>query len=84
MTNVRLLFIALLIHTCRYFQELNSQIFRVLLDATQSEDHVLTVEMMEGVQLDPSRDRLFVTELAKVYDLNLTVQRPRDMFTCCV
>ena len=56
----------------------------MLLDAAHSEDHVLTVEMMEGVQLDPSRDRLFVTELAKVHNLNLTVQRPVDMFTCCL
>lgn len=68
----------------RYFQELNSQLLRVLLDAADSEDHVLTVEMVLGVQLDPVRDRLFLTELASVLQLNVTVQHHTDMFMCCV
>lgn len=67
-----------------YFQELNSQLLRVLLDAADSEDHVLTVEMVLGVQLDPVRDRLFLTELASVLQLNVTVQHHTDMFMCCV
>ena len=68
----------------RYFEELNSQLFRVLLEAAGSEDHVLTVEMVEGVQLDPIKDRLFLTELASTYGLDYTLQRPQDMFSCCL
>lgn len=56
----------------------------MLLDAADSEDHVLTVEMVEGVQLDPVKDRLFLTELARVYSLDYTLQRPTDMFSCCL
>ena len=68
----------------RYFEELNSQLFRVLLEAADSEDHVLTMEMVEGVQLDPVKDRIFLTELARVYNLDYTLQRPTDMFSCCL
>lgn len=68
----------------RYFQELNSQLLRVMLDAADSEDHVLTVEMVQGVQLDPTRDRMFLTELARELELNVTVQHHTDMFTCCL
>ena len=57
---------------------------RVLLDAADSEDHVLTVEMVQSVQLDPIKDRLFLTELASVLQLDLTVQHNADIFTCCL
>ena len=56
----------------------------MLLDAADSEDHVLTVEMVRGIQLDPIKDRFFLTELARVLELNLTVQHQADMFTCCL
>lgn len=68
----------------RYFQELNSQLFRTVCDAASSEDHVLTVEMVDSISLHPVKDRLFLTELAKTYDLDFTVQRPTDMFSCCL
>lgn len=67
-----------------YFQELTSQLLRVLLEAADSEDHVLTVEMVQSVQLDPARDRLFLTQLATVLHLDLTVQQNADVFTCCL
>ena len=76
------LFLPLITH--RFFQELNSQLFRTVSDAASSEDHILTVEMVSGVGLDPVKDRIFLTELAKVYDLNFTVQSPTDMFPCCL
>ncbi len=56
----------------------------MLLEAVDSEDHVLTVEMVEGVQLNPVKDRHFLTELARVHSLDYTLQRPRDMFSCCL
>ena len=70
----------------RFFQELNSQLFRTVLDAASSEDHVLTQEMIESVGMDPHKDRLFLTELARVYNLNMTVQRSTglDLLTCCM
>ena len=71
---------------CRFFRELNSQLLRTMLDAQEREDHLLTVEMMESVGLDPTRDRQFLTELASLLSLNLNVQRPTDMmdiFSCC-
>ena len=71
---------------CRFFRELNSQLLRTMLDAQEREDHLLTVEMVESVGLDPTRDRQFLTELASLLSLNLNVQRPTDMmdiFSCC-
>ena len=56
----------------------------MLLEAADSEDHVLTVEMVQSVQLDPARDRLFLTQLATVLHLDLTVQQNADVFTCCL
>lgn len=69
-------------HRC--FQEMNSQLFRTMHDASTSEDHVLTVEMVDSVGLDPIGDKQFLTDLARVHDMNLNVQRPADMFSCCV
>ena len=69
-------------HRC--FQEMNSQLFRTMLDAATSEDHVLTVEMVDSVGLDPVGDKQFLIELARVHNMNLNVQRPADMFSCCV
>lgn len=70
-----------------FFQEQNSQLFRTVMDAASSEDHVLTVEMVSSLGLDPVRDQVFLTELASVYGLNVTVQRQTsmfDFFSCCV
>ena len=67
-----------------FFQELNSQLLRTVWDAASSEDHVLTVEMVDSIGLHPVKDKLFLTELAKAYDLDFTVQRPTDMFSCCL
>ena len=57
-----------------------------MLEAVDSEDHLLTVEMVESVGLDPIRDRHFLTELAALLNFNLNVQRPSDMMdilSCC-
>lgn len=73
-------------HPCRFFQELNSQLFRTMLDVSSSEDHVLTIEMVDSLGLDPVRDRQFLTELATLHRLNMNVQRPAEMFdifSCC-
>ena len=77
----------LLLSPCspRFFEELNSQVLRAVLDAASSEDHVMTMLMVGSVGLHPVKDRLFLTELAKTYDsVNFTVQRPMDMFSCCL
>lgn len=60
--------------------------FRTVHDAASSEDHVLTQEMVESVGLDPYKDILFLTELARVYHLNMTVQRHSgaELLTCCL
>ncbi len=70
----------------RFFQELNNQLFRTVRDAASSEDHVLTFEMVESIGLDPYRDTLFLTELARVYGLNMNVQRHSgvELLTCCI
>ena len=71
---------------CRFFRELNSQLLRTMLEAEEREDHLLTVDMVESVGLDPTRDRHFLTELAAQLNLDLNVQRPSDMmdiFSCC-
>ena len=68
----------------RFFQELNGQLFRTVSDASSSEDHVLTVEMVESLGLHAVQDAYFLTELAQVYGFNITVQRPMDMFSCCL
>ena len=75
-------------HSChRFFQEQNSQLFRTVRDASSSEDHVLTVEMVNSLGLDPVWDWVFLTELVSVYGLNVNVQRQADLcdfFSCCV
>ena len=53
-------------------------------DAASSEDHILTSDMVDSLGLDPVRDRQFLTDLARTYNLNVNVQRPVDMFLCCV
>ena len=71
---------------CRFFRELNSHLLRTMLEAQEREDHLLTVDMVESVGLDPTRDRQFLTEFASLLNLNLNVQRPTDMmdiFSCC-
>ena len=70
----------------RFFRELNSQLLRTMLEAADSEDHLLTVDMLESVGLDATRDRLFLTELAAQLNFDLNVQRPSDMMdilSCC-
>lgn len=70
----------------RFFRELNSQLLRTMLEAVDREDHLLTVDMIESVGLDPAKDRHFLTELAAQFNMNLNVQRPSDMMdflTCC-
>lgn len=79
-----LLMSSFLHHFFRYFTEQTSQLLRVMLDADDSEDHIMTVEMVEGLQLDPDRDRLFLTALAQVWGLNVTVQHLSDVLTCCL
>ena len=57
-----------------------------MLEAVGREDHLLTVEMVESVGLDATRDRHFFTELAALLNFNLNVQRSSDMmdiFSCC-
>ena len=70
----------------RFFRELNSQLLRTMLEAVDREDHLLTVDMLESVGLDPTKDRNFLTELAAQLNFNLNVQRPSDMvdlLSCC-
>ncbi len=68
----------------RYFKELSSQLFRILLDAASSEDKILTIDMIEGVGLDPIKDRGFLVELAHLYRPCVTIQHSTDMFSCCL
>jgi hypothetical protein len=69
-----------------FFRELNSQLLRTMIEAVEREDHLMTVDMVESVGLDPARDRNFLTELAAQLNFNLNVQRPSDMMdilSCC-
>ena len=51
--------------------------------AMSSEDHVMTCEMIDTLGLDV-KDHIFLTELASLHRLNVTVQRPSDVFSCCI
>ncbi len=68
----------------RYFQQLNTELYTVLMEAHASDDHLITVEMIQALGLDPDKDRIFLTELATLHRLNVTVQRQADVFSCCI
>ena len=83
---VKLCQVLINVYICRFFRELNSQLLRTMFEAVDSEDHLLTLDMIESVGLDTTKDRLFLTELATQLNLNLNVQRPSDMMdilSCC-
>ena len=54
------------------------------MEVALSEDHILSMEMIDLLGLDSHRDRKFLIELAITHRLNVTVQRQSDMFTCCI
>ncbi len=54
------------------------------MEAHTSEDHLLTIDMIQALGLDPDKDRIFLTELAALHRLNVTVQRQADVFSCCI
>lgn len=56
----------------------------MLLEAESAEDHLVTVEMISALGLDPNKDRIFLTELASLHRLNVTIQRQSDVFSCCI
>ena len=56
----------------------------MLIEAHTSEDHLVTVDTMQALGLDPNKDRIFLTELAALHRLNVTVQRQADVFSCCI
>ena len=53
------------------------------VDGESCEDHVLTCDMMDRLGLD-NKDHIFITELAALHKLNVTVQRLNDVFSCCI
>ena len=56
----------------------------MLMEAQDSEDHLVTIEMIEALGLDSNKDRIFLTELAALHRLNVTFQRHSDVFSCCI
>lgn len=68
----------------RFFQQLNTELYQRLMEVSLSEDHILSMEMIDLLGLDSNRDRKFLIELAITHRLNVTVQRQSDMFTCCI
>ncbi|XP_065676585.1 DENN domain-containing protein 11 isoform X3 [Hydra vulgaris] len=55
----------------RFFIEQNNRIFKVLYDVASQEDKLITSNHMKEMGLDPRSDRVFVSELAELYDIKL-------------
>ena len=59
--------------------------FELLAAVSQGGDHVLSVDHMADIGLDPIQDRLFMANLALLHGFDVTVQRGRDVscpFNC--
>ena len=71
--------------TFRFFQQLNTEVYQSLInvDGDSCEDHVMTCEMVQLIGLH-LKDHIFLTELASLHSLNVTVQRQSDAFPCCI
>ncbi|XP_057291637.1 DENN domain-containing protein 11-like [Hydractinia symbiolongicarpus] len=63
----------------RFFIEQNNRLFKILYEISSREDRTLTVDHVHEMGLDPSGDRVFLTELADLY--NIRVNFP-DL-SCC-
>lgn len=67
---------------CRFFAELNTVLFRTMMDVSSSDDHVMTIEMMARLGLDPVYDRAFISDLGVLYGFDVVVQRNTGMCSC--
>ena len=54
------------------------------MEVALSEDHILSMEMIDLLGLDSHRDRKFLIELVITHRVNVTVQRQSDVFSCCI
>lgn len=67
---------------CRFFAELNTVLFRTMMDVSSCDDHVMTTEMMVRLGLDPVYDKGFISDLAVLYGFDVVVQRNVGMCSC--
>lgn len=73
--------IIIILH-CRFFAELNTVLFRTMMDVSSCDDHVMTTEMMTRLGLDPVYDKGFISDLAVLYGFDVVVQRNIGMCSC--
>ena len=66
----------------RFFAELNTVLFRTMMDVSSCDDHVMTTEMMVRLGLDPVYDKGFISDLAVLYGFDVVVQRNVGMCSC--
>ena len=67
---------------CSFFEDLNHKLFEMLTSVSESADHVVTLEHISQIGLDPTVDRLFVANVALLHGFDVNVQRTSDM--CCL
>jgi len=65
----------------RFFAEINTVLFRTMMDISSCDDHVMTVETIEHLGLDPALDRNFLSDLAVLYGFDVVIQRSSSL--CC-
>lgn len=65
-----------------FFAELNTVLFRTMMDVSSCDDHVMTTEMMVRLGLDPVYDKGFISDLAVLYGFDVVVQRNVGMCSC--
>ena len=67
---------------CRFFAELNTVLFRTIMDVSSCDDHVMTTETMTRLGLDLVYDKGFISDLAVLYGFDVVVQRTNGMCWC--
>ncbi len=63
----------------RFFIECNNRLFKVLYELASREDRNLTAEAVHEMGLDPTGDRLFISQIVDHYSINIVLP---DV-TCC-
>ena len=76
------LYLYMTVSYIRFFAELNTVLFRTMLDISSCEDHVMTIETMTRLGLDPVCDKSFISDLAVLYGFDVVVQRNNGMCWC--
>jgi len=64
-----------------YFRNLNTRLFRMLLDVSYSQDKQLTSNHIRSIGLDPINDRNFLIELLETYGIDAMIMAESP---CCI